>query len=94
VAVLAIRRNDRIVRRQRLHGADGHRLLSDTKMKEAADLSGAVQLGAFLLETPDAQHLGEERHRVMAIQRRRCRGWLMGQGNGRLTQTKLKLGPT
>ena len=57
VAVLAIGRDDGVVRRERLHHADGHGFLADVEVQEAADLLRGVKLDAFLLEAPDAQHL-------------------------------------
>ena len=63
VAMLAVGRDDRVVGLQRLHRADGDRLLADVEMQEAADLGGAVQLGAFLFEAADAHHLAQELER-------------------------------
>ena len=60
VAVLAVGGHDRVVRVERLHAADGHRLLADVQVQEAADLGRAVQLDAALLEAPDAEHLAIE----------------------------------
>ena len=65
MTVLAVRRDDRVLRRKRLHGADGHGFLADVEMQEAANLAGAVQLGALLLEAADAQHLAQQRSRVI-----------------------------
>ena len=68
VAVLAIRRDDGVLRRQRLHHADGDRLLADVEVQEAADLAGAVELRALLLEAADAQHLVQQVERVRPIE--------------------------
>jgi len=57
VAVLAIRRDDRVVWPERADHARRDRLLPDVQVKEAADLARAVELGALLLEAADAQHL-------------------------------------
>ena len=45
---------------ERLHHADGDGLLADVEVQEAADLAGAVELGALLLEPADAQHLPQQ----------------------------------
>ena len=60
MTVLAVGRDDGIVWAECLHGADGDRFLADVQMQEAADLAGAVQLRALLLEAPDAQHLVQQ----------------------------------
>jgi hypothetical protein len=36
-------------------------------MKKPANLTEAVQFGAFLLEAADAQHLAQERQRVVTL---------------------------
>ena len=60
VTVLAIGRDDGVVRAERRHHADGDRLLADVEVQEAADLARAVELGALLLEAADAQHLAQQ----------------------------------
>ena len=60
MSVLAVGGHDRVVGVERLHRADGNRFFTDIQVDEAADLGRAVQLGAFLLETADAQHLAQQ----------------------------------
>jgi hypothetical protein len=67
VAVLAISRDDRVLGRERLHRAGRHRLFADVKVQKAVNLAEAVQLSAFLLEAPDAQHLAQERQRMVTL---------------------------
>ena len=56
-AVVAVGRHDVVIRAERRDGADGHRLLADVEMQEAADLSGGVGACRLLLEAPDEVHL-------------------------------------
>ena len=67
MAVLAIGGHDRVVRRETLQRADGHGLLADVEVQEAADLALAVLLRARLLEAPDAHHPAQEPQRVVAV---------------------------
>ena len=60
MAVLAVRRDDGVVRAEHLHHADRDRLLAVVEMQEAADLPGAVELRAAVLELADAQHLAQQ----------------------------------
>ena len=68
MAVLTIGRDHRVRRRQRLHRTDGDRLLADVEMHEPADFLLLIQLGAFLLETPDARHRAEQLQQMLASQ--------------------------
>ena len=60
VPVLPVGGDDRVVRREGLHDADGDRFLADIEMQETTNLAGAVHLGALLLEAPDAQHFVQQ----------------------------------
>ena len=64
--MLAIRRNHRVVARQRVHHADRDRFFTYIQVHEAADLGCAVQLDALLLETIDAHHRAQQIERVRA----------------------------
>ena len=58
--MLAIGRDDGIIGRERLHDADRHRLLAVVEVQKAEDLLRLVQLDAFRLEMPDADHLAQQ----------------------------------
>jgi hypothetical protein len=60
MAMLAIGRDHRVDRRQRLHRTDGDRLLADIEVQKTADLLLLIKLGAFLLEAPDAHHCPQQ----------------------------------
>ena len=60
--MLAICRHDGILGVNRLHHADGDGFFTDVQMEKAANLAGAVELGAFFLEAADAQHLAQQMH--------------------------------
>jgi len=68
VAMLAIGRDHRVGRRQRLHHAGGDRLLADVEMHEPADLLLLVKLGAFFLKTTNADHSMQQSQQVLAGQ--------------------------
>jgi hypothetical protein len=57
LAVFAVTAEHVVVLAKRGDRADGDCFLSDVEMAEAADLSGDVDLGCFLFETPDQEHL-------------------------------------
>src|SRR6266540_3814622 len=67
VAMLAIGCDDRVLWRKRSHRAGRHRLFADVKVQKTVNLTEAVQLGAFLLEAADAQHLAQERQRMVTL---------------------------
>jgi hypothetical protein len=71
MTVLAIRGDDRIVRGERVDGANGDRLLTDVQVQEAADLELAIEIGAPFLEAPDAHHVAQQRERELAWKRDR-----------------------
>ncbi len=48
--------------------ADGDRFLAVVEMQKSADLLLGVELRATILELPDAQHLPQQRQRVLAIE--------------------------
>ena len=60
LAVLAIGRDDGVLGRKRLHDADRNRLLAIIEVQKAEDLLRLVQLDAFRLEMPDADHLAQQ----------------------------------
>jgi len=60
VAVLAVRRDRVVVGAQHGRRADGHRLLADIQVEEAADLAERVALRSLLLEATDQHHLRQE----------------------------------
>src|SRR5690606_22855660 len=60
MAVLAIGREDGVLRRECPHRASGHCLLADVEMQETANLARTVEFRALLLEAPDAHHLLEQ----------------------------------
>ena len=68
VPVLAVGGHDGVVGCERLHHPDGDGLLADVEVHEAADLGGAVQLDAALLEPADAQHLPVEPAGVLDVE--------------------------
>ena len=55
--VVAVGRQQVVVRPHRLACAGGDGLLADVQVQKAADLAGGVQLGCFLLEPADQRHL-------------------------------------
>ena len=67
VTVLAVRRDDRVLRRERLHRTDRDGLLADVQVHEAADLRRAVELDALLLEPAHPQHLAQQLEAVLAV---------------------------
>ena len=67
VPVLAVGRDDRVLRRERLHRADRDRLLADVQVHEPADLRRAVELHTLLLEPADPQHLAQQLEAVLAV---------------------------
>ena len=67
--MLAVGRDDRVLGAERRHHPGGDRLLADVQVQEAADLRGAVELGARLLEAADQQHGAQQ----VASARRRSR---------------------
>src|SRR5690606_3713162 len=69
MAVLAVGGEDAVVVAQLRHRAGSDRLLADVQVQEAANAAGAVELGAFLLEAPDAHHLPQQSARVVALGR-------------------------
>ncbi|MCY1231327.1 hypothetical protein D9M72_437720 [compost metagenome] len=60
VAVFPVRCHHGVVRSQGAHHTCGHRFLADINVQESADLGGAVELHALLLEPPHPQHLAEQ----------------------------------
>jgi hypothetical protein len=68
MTVLAVRSDDGILLGQCRHHARRNRFLADVQVQEAADLAGAVDLGALLLEAPDADHLAQQSDRGVARQ--------------------------
>ena len=84
VAVIAVRRDDVVVRAHQGAGADGDRLLADVKVEEAADLLRLIGAEAALFETPDAHHLAMQLDLVLARQLRvdRSRGVIRAAGGG------------
>ena len=67
VTVLAIRGDDRVLRRERLHRTDRDGLLADVQVHEPADLGGAVELHALLLEPAHPKHLPQQLEAVLAV---------------------------
>ena len=57
MAVVAVAGDDAVAGLQRVLDADGHRLLADVEVAEAADQAHAVELAGLLLEAADQQHL-------------------------------------
>ena len=55
--MLAVGRDDRVLRRECLHHAHSDSLLADVQVQEAPDLGRAVQLDALLLEAAHPDHL-------------------------------------
>jgi len=72
VSVVAVRRDDGILRLRGRHHADDNGFLADIEMTEAADQAHAVKLAGLFLEAADHQHLAIEMQQVF----RRCRGAL------------------
>jgi hypothetical protein len=75
--VFTIGRYHRIIGSKGRHHSDRDRFLADAEMQEATDPGRTVQLDAGLLETPDAQHLPQERDpfrldRDRSVGGRRC----------------------
>src|SRR5512142_381179 len=60
VPMLAVCRDDCVVRPECLHHADRHGLLTDVQVEEAADLLLFIEIGAALLEAANAKHLVEQ----------------------------------
>src|SRR5512138_1351769 len=86
LAVLSIGGDDVVLGRERRHGARRHGFLPNVEVQEAADLARAVELGALLLQPPDAQHVGEQPDRKLARERNRARrgrrrGMKLANGN-------------
>src|SRR5216684_5908634 len=67
VAVLAVRRDRVVVGAQHGRRADGHRLLANIQVEEAADLAERVALRSLLLEATDQHHLRQELPRQPGI---------------------------
>src|SRR5689334_604043 len=70
VAVVAIGRDDRIVRSEGPHGADGHRFFADIEVQEATNLASAVEPRAFLLEAANEDEIVEDGMRERAVRDR------------------------
>lgn len=58
--MIAVGGDDVVVLAHQRDGADRDGFLSDVKMEEAAHFSLLVELEGGLLETADAEHVGEE----------------------------------
>ncbi len=70
VAVVAVGGDDVVVLAHQRAAADGHRLLADVEMQEAADLLGLVGAQAALLEPADAHHHAVQGDLLLGRQRR------------------------
>src|SRR5208283_4243048 len=68
LAVLAIGGDDSVFGRQRLHDADGHRLFAIVKMQKAENFLGLIELHAFGLEAPDAEHRLQQMPQMVVIE--------------------------
>ncbi len=68
LAVLAVGRDDGVIGAERFHHADRHRLLAVIQMQKAEDLLRLVQLDAFRLEMPDADHLAQQMVQVRVVE--------------------------
>jgi hypothetical protein len=66
--MLAVGGDDPVVGAQHRDDAGGDRLLAVIEMQEAADLLLGVELGAFVLEPPDADHAGEQVEHMRAVE--------------------------
>ena len=75
MAVLAIGCHHVVLRCQRTNRSGGYRFFPDVEVKEAANLSFAVELGAFFLQPPDAHHIREQTQREIARQRNVTAWW-------------------
>ncbi len=70
VAMFTVGRHDGVFRLKRLHRAHGNRFLADIEVDEAANLRRLIQLGAFLFEPANAQHLAQQIERMLTVDRR------------------------
>ena len=68
VTVFAVGRHDLVVRAQHRNDARRNRLFPVIEMKKPADLFLRVDLGAFVLETPDADHVPEQRQHMRPVE--------------------------
>src|SRR4051794_36980538 len=69
MGVIAIRRDQVIVRPRRCDGASNDRLLPDVEVAKAADLLRLILLTRALLKTPDQQHQREHLDFVALLRR-------------------------
>ena len=60
MAVFAIRGDDVVVGRKRLHHADADGFFADIEVQEAANLLGAVRFGTLIFEAPDQEHAAQD----------------------------------
>jgi hypothetical protein len=60
ITVLAVGRDDIVLRRQGMQRAHSDRFLADIQVKEAADVAGPVKLCRLFLQAADAQHVGQQ----------------------------------
>lgn len=66
--MLAVGGHDGVLGRQGLEHSNGHRLLAVVEVQEAANFGGGVELGALLLQPPDADHGMQQVQSMNAVQ--------------------------